>query len=68
MATQIVDGQRIEGFQTAILRLVKEHDVVQVSNEYLPTLLRMAAEQKLTINSQASQKNFTDVSAFPVFQ
>lgn len=68
MATQIVNGQRIEDFQTAILRLVKEHDVVQVSNKYLTTLLRMAANQKITVNSQSSQKNFTDVSAFPVFQ
>lgn len=66
MATQIVDGQRIEDFQTAILRLVKEYDTVQVSNEYLPRLLRMAADQKITINSSSSQKNHTDVSAFPL--
>jgi hypothetical protein len=65
MATQIVDAQRIEDFQTAILRLVQEHDTVQVSNEYLPRLLRMAADQRITINSTPSKKNYTDVSAFP---
>jgi hypothetical protein len=65
MTTRIVNGQRIEDFQTAILRLVQEYDTVQVSNEYLPRLLRMAADQKLTINNVASRKNYTDVSAFP---
>jgi len=56
---------RIEDFQAAILRLVQEYDTVQVSNEYLPRLLRMAADQKITINNTASRKNYTDVSAFP---
>lgn len=67
MSTQIVNGQLIEDLPTAILRLVKQYDTVQVSNEYLPTLLTMAASQQITINSQASQKNYTDVSAFPLF-
>lgn len=66
MATQIVNGQRIEDFQTAILRLVKEYDTVEVSNEYLPRLLRLAADQKITINSSSTNKNYTDVSAFPL--
>lgn len=66
MATQINDGQLIEDFQTAILRLVGQYDTVEVSNEYLPKLLRMAADQKITINSRSSKKNYTDVSAFPI--
>jgi len=65
MTSRIVNGQRIEDFQTAILRLVQEYDTVQVSNEYLPRLLRTAADQKITINNTASRKNYTDVSAFP---
>ena len=65
MTSRIVNGKRIEDFQTAILRLVQEYDTVQVSNEYLPRLLRMAADQKITINNTASRKNHTDVSAFP---
>lgn len=66
MATQIANGQLIEDLPTAILQLLEQYDTVQVSNEYLPTLLRMAADQKITINSQPSKKNYTDVSAFPV--
>lgn len=63
---QIANGQIIEDFQSAILRLVKQYDTVQVSNEYLPALLRMAADQKITINSRSSKRNYTDVSAFPI--
>jgi len=66
MVTRINDGQLIEDFQSAILRLVEQYDTVEVSNEYLPRLLRMAANQKITINSKSSKKNFTDVSAFPI--
>jgi hypothetical protein len=66
MATQINDGQLIENLQTAVMRLVRQYDTVEVSNEYLPMLLRMAADQKITINSRSSKKNYTDVSAFPV--
>ena len=66
MATQIVNGQQIEDFETAILRLVKEYDTVEVSNEYLPRLLRLAADQQITINSSSTRKNYTDVSAFPL--
>lgn len=65
MPTQILNGQIIEEFPTAILRLLKQYDTVEVSNEYLPALLRMAANQQITIHSQPSQKNYTDVSAFP---
>ena len=66
MARQIIDGLLIEDFESAILRLVKQYDTVQVSDEYLPTLLRMAADHKITINSKPSKKNYTDVSAFPL--
>jgi hypothetical protein len=66
MATQIANGQQIEDFETAIRRLVKEYDTVEVSNEYLPRLLSLAADQKITINSSSTKKGYTDVSAFPL--
>lgn len=65
MKTVVQDGQRFESIETAVRRLVRETDTVQVDNRYLPQLLEMAARHEITIVGDSTTKGYTTVSAFP---
>lgn len=59
------DGQLVETIETAVRRLVRQYDTVEVHNQYLPRLLQMAARHEITIASEPTKKGYTAVSAFP---